>query len=121
MLNLYFQKRPAIWLSPALFVICLLLVIAEANQGCSGSQPQVVISDPTSLCANAIVLNQEVRSQAAKIGLEPIELARKTCEAAILAAKLAEANLVKSSGAAGAPALLLPNYSNAAGAGGLGG
>jgi len=77
------------------------ILIVTCWAACSGSQPQVTISDPKTLCANALVMTQEVRTQASKLGIEPAELAQQVCSTAILGAKLAEAN-IKSLGIAGA-------------------
>lgn len=76
-----------------LLVICI---------GCSGSQPTVTISDPTTLCANALVMTKEIKEQASKIGIEPSELAMQVCSSAVTAAKLVKANILPL-GLAGAP------------------
>lgn len=68
---------------------------------CSASSPQVKVENPSELCATAVALSSGVKAQAAKLGVEPLELARRTCDAAILTAQVAEANLVNSSGIAG--------------------
>lgn len=87
---------------------------ATLYQGCSGTQPQVVISEPASVCANALVLSPEVRAQAAKLGIEPAELAQQACSAAMLGIKLAEVNLRKA-GTAGAPPIVESGLAGAAG------
>ena len=113
---------PSNWLSPALWIIALPLLLVEVRAiACSGSQPQVTISDPTNLCANALVMSQEVHQQAAKLGLDPAELAKRVCSAAVLGVQLVEANLPKASGIAGAPSS--PDWLplGLAGAGGIGG
>jgi len=83
---------------------------------CAGSQVQV--QNPTELCAQALAMSSEVRTQAAKVGLEPIELARRTCDAAILATKLLEANLPHLEGVAGATNSPSMALAGAAGSGG---
>jgi len=86
---------------------------------CGGSQVQ--LENPTELCATAVALSSVVKAQAAKLGIEPIELARRTCDAAILATQVAEANLPRSSGTAGATSSPSMAAAGAAGAAGSGG
>lgn len=88
---------------------------------CGGSAPQVKVENPTELCATAVALSSTVKAQAAKLGLEPIELARRTCDAAILAAQVAEANLAKAPGIAGGTSSAPAPSMGVAGAGGSGG
>jgi hypothetical protein len=97
-------------LSPFAMAIC-----------CAGPAPQVHVENPTELCATAVAMSSAVKTQAAKLGLEPIELARRTCDAAILAAQVAEANLSKASGIAGATSSSAPPSMGLAGAAGSGG
>lgn len=88
---------------------------------CGGATPQVQVENPTELCATAVAMSSAVKAQAAKLGLEPIELARRTCDAAILAAQVAESNLPKPAGIAGATSSSVPPSMAAAGAAGSGG
>jgi len=88
---------------------------------CGGSAPQLQVENPTELCATAVALSSTVKAQAAKLGLEPIELARRTCDAAILATQVAEANLQKAAGTAGATSSPSMAAAGAAGAAGSGG
>lgn len=114
-----FETRPP--LPPATRGEVLLFTALFAAIGylaCSGSSPQARIENPTELCANAVALSSAVKTQAAKLGLEPIELARRTCDAAILAIQVAEANL-RPSGTAGAGAT--SGTSSLAGMAGTGG
>ncbi|MFA5053750.1 MAG: hypothetical protein WC565_06815 [Parcubacteria group bacterium] len=87
---------------------------------CAGT-PSVHVDNPTELCATAVALSSAVKAQAAKLGIEPIELARRTCDAAILATQVAEANLQKAEGTAGATSSPSMAAAGAAGAAGSGG
>ena len=98
-----------------------LTLVAMWQFACSGTSPQVKVENPSELCATAVALSSGVKAQAAKLGLEPLELARRTCDAAILAAQVAEANLVKSSGIAGGTSSSLSPSMALAGAAGSGG
>lgn len=114
----FLTSKPSNWsLVPGLIAF-VLLGGALPWAACSTNSTQVKVENPSELCAQALALSSEVRAQAAKVGLEPIELARKTCEVAVLAAKLAEANLVKSSGIAGATSSALSPSMALAGAAG---
>jgi len=97
----YFIVKPSNWLTMPLLLVGFWFIGVVQYAACGGSAPQVKVENPSELCAQALAMSSEVRAQAAKVGLEPLELARKTCEAAVLAAKLAEANLPQSSGIAG--------------------
>jgi len=88
---------------------------------CAGPAPQVRLENPTELCATAVAMSSVVKAQAAKLGVEPLELARRTCDAAFLAAQVAEANLLKASGIAGATSSSLPPSMALAGAAGSAG
>lgn len=83
--------------------------------------PRIHVENPTEPCAVAVAMSPTVQAQAVKLGLEPIELARRTCAAAILAAQVAEANLPKASGIGGATSSSVPPSMAAAGAAGAGG
>lgn len=100
--RLYFRRKPSNWHYVPLAVFALALVYL----GCSGSQsqPVVTITDPTMLCANALAISSQVQQQATKLGVEPVELAKQVCAAALLGIRLAEANLPTQS-AAGAPSV----------------
>lgn len=114
-------SKPSTWKLILIALLCFGVMCLYAN-ACAG--PQVQIENPTELCATAVAMSSAVKAQAAKLGLEPIELARRTCEAAVLATKLAEANLPKASGIAGATSSPAPPsmaLAGAAGAGGSGG
>lgn len=112
--------KPSNWLLVPAGLSCLAMQFAFAY-ACAGPAPQVRVENPSELCAQALAMSSEVRTQAANVGLEPIELARKTCEAAVLAAKLAEANLVKTWGIAGATSSAVSPSMGLAGAAGSGG
>ena len=103
-------------LAGGIFGLMLLGVVQYA--ACGGSQMQ--LENPTELCATAVAMSCAVKAQAAKLGLEPIELARRTCDAAILAAQVAESNLPKASGIAGATSSSVPPSMALAGAAGSG-
>jgi hypothetical protein len=85
------------------------------------SSPKLKIQNPNELCATGVALSSVVQTQAAKLGIEPLELARKFCEPAFLAAKLAEVNLAKPSGIAGATSSAIGASMALAGAAGSGG
>ena len=104
-----------------ILILGVMLLAVVYYIACSANSPQVRIENPSELCAQALAMSSEVRTQAAKLGLEPIELARRTCAAAILAAQVAEANLPKASGIAGATSSSVPPSMAAAGAAGAGG
>ena len=97
------------------FASWLFLALGLFFYACAGSQVQ--LQNPTELCANAVAMSSAVKAQAAKLGLEPIELARRTCDAAILAAQVAESNLPHLEGIAGAPSSPSMALAGAAGAG----
>jgi hypothetical protein len=117
----YFTLKPSNWLTMPLLLAGSMFTGIVQYAACGGSAPQVKVENPSELCAQAVALSPEVRAQAAKVGLEPLELARRTCEAAVLAAKLAEANIVKPSGIAGATSSPIPPSMALAGAAGSGG
>jgi hypothetical protein len=95
------HPKPSNWLLVPALLYSVGCIVALAY-GCSaGTTPHV--ETPTELCAGALAMSSEVRAQAAKIGLDPLELARKTCDAAILAARLTEANVFRAAAIAGAP------------------
>jgi hypothetical protein len=100
------------------FASWFFLALGLFFYACAGSQVQ--LQNPTELCANAVAMSSAVKAQAAKLGLEPIELARRTCDAAILAAQVAESNLPKASGIAGATSSSVPPSMALAGAAGAG-
>lgn len=113
-MKFYSTPKPSNWLLvPGLIAIPLLLVLA-CWAACSSSQPQVVISDPTNLCASALTISREVQAQATKLGIAPDELAKQACSAAMLGVKLAEANL-RNAGTAGAPPIVESGLAGAAG------
>jgi hypothetical protein len=113
--------KPETWKLVVVALLMFALAVAVVNV-CAG--PQLQLENPTELCATAVAMSSTVKAQAAKLGLEPIELARRTCDAAILAAQVAEANLPKGSGIAGGTSSSLPpsmGLAGAAGAAGSGG
>lgn len=112
----YPSPRPSN-LGTRLSILGLMLVAVVYYLACSANSPQVRIENPAELCAQALALSSEVRAQAAKVGLEPLALARQTCEAAVLAAKLAEANLPHAAGIAGATSSRSMALAGAAGSG----
>lgn len=98
-MNHLLTPKPSNWLLVPGLLYLLVIFPLLCWWGCSSSQPQLVISDPTTLCANALVMSSEVRSQAAKIGKDPSELAQQACAAAVTAIQLARANFDASAGA----------------------
>jgi hypothetical protein len=112
------KRRDWFWTAMLGLVLSAFALLVFA---CGGSAPQVHVENPTELCATAVAMSSAVKAQAAKLGLEPIELARRTCDAAILAAQVAEANLSKASGIAGGTSSSLSPSMALAGAAGSGG
>jgi len=110
--------KPSNWHLVPVALVCFGMLLAQAY-ACAG--PQLKVENPTELCATAVALSSAVKAQAAKLGVEPIELARRTCDAAILAAQVAEANLSKASGIAGGTSSSLSPSMALAGAAGSGG
>lgn len=74
------------------FVFYVFGLFLSLMLGCASSMPQ--IENPTEACATALVLSSEIQTQAAKVSMRPIDLAREVCETALLAAKLGAANIV---------------------------
>ncbi len=111
-------SKPSNWHLVPVVLVTLGMLLAQVY-ACAG--PQVQVENPTELCATAVALSSTVKAQAAKLGLEPIELARRTCDAAILAAQVAESNLAKASGIAGATSSSPAPSMGLAGAAGSGG
>jgi hypothetical protein len=112
--------KPSNWLLvPGL--VAFIVMGPTMQWACSGSAPRVQLENPSELCATAVALSSAVKAQAAKLGVEPIELARRACDAALLVAQVSEANLVTSSGIAGATSSADPPSMALAGAAGSGG
>ena len=116
MCNLVSPKPSNWYLMPAW--ISLVFALVGLWIACSGTPPQVRLENPSDLCTSTLALSSAVKAQAAKLGLEPTELARRACDAAILATQVAEANLPKASGVAGAPNLASSPLMGLAGSGG---
>jgi len=114
----YFTPKPSNWNLVAIALGCFGLLLVM-NYACTA--PRVQVENPPELCAQALGLSSEIRAQASKVGLEPIELARRTCEAAILAARLAEANLSAGVAGRGTQSEYSDRVPAAAGAAGSGG
>lgn len=110
--------KPSTWKLAVVALLMFALALAVVH-ACAG--PQLQLENPSELCARAIAMSSAVKAQAAKLGVEPIELARRTCDAAILAAQVAEANLPKASGIAGGTSSSPPPSMGLAGAAGSGG
>lgn len=112
--------RPSNWLLVPGLVAFVAMGTTLTWVACSGSAPRVQLENPSELCATAVAMSSAVKAQAAKLGVEPIELARRTCDAAMLAAQIAESHLVTSSGIAGATSSSDPPSMALAGAAGAG-
>lgn len=116
-MNFLITPKPSNWLlAPG--VLGMFLMLTALVWSCSGSQQQVTVNDPTSLCTSALVTSEVLKTQATKLGLEPAKLAEQVCASAVLGLQLLEANLLRAAGAAGAPSS--PDWipMNTAGAGG---
>jgi hypothetical protein len=114
----YFRTQPTWSLAPP--ALAIVVIFVGLGWGACATR-QVQVDNPTELCAAAVSLSPSVKTQAAKLGLEPTELARRTCDAAILAAQVAEANLAKPSGTAGLTSSSPAPSMGLAGAAGSGG
>ena len=104
----------------ALGMLGIMLLGSLVEFACASNPAGLQVENPSELCASAVAMSSTVKAQAAKLGLEPIELARRTCDAAILAAQVAEANLPKASGIAGTTSSSVPPSMALAGAAGSG-
>jgi hypothetical protein len=84
-----------------------LVTAAHCATACSSAPlaPQTE-QDAVNACAVNLAQVQFVKDQAAKLNLEPIELANRTCATAVLGIQIIQANLAKSGGASGAPSTL---------------
>ncbi len=112
----YFTPKPSNWNLVAIALGCFGLLLLM-NYACTA--PRMQVENPSEICAQSLALSSEVRAQASKVGLEPIVLARRTCEAAILAARLAEANFARAPGIAGgtsSPSMALAGAAGSQGA-----
>jgi hypothetical protein len=73
---------------------------------CAGTTPAPATGSAVELCATAVALSPEVRAQAAKLQREPLDFARQSCAAVLLAAQVVQANIPElGSGSAGAASL----------------
>jgi hypothetical protein len=113
----YFTPKASNWNFVAVALGCLGILLLM-NYACTA--PRVQVQNPSELCATAVAMSSAVKAQAAKLGVEPIELARRACDAALLVAQVSEANLVTSSGIAGATSSADPPSMALAGAAGAG-
>ncbi|MFA5634665.1 MAG: hypothetical protein WC977_02055 [Anaerovoracaceae bacterium] len=104
-------------LSFRFIILGSMLSVALLYLAC-GPGTQVRLEAAGELCGQVLATSLEIRTQAAKVNLEPLELARRTCDAAILATKLAEANLPHLEGIAGATSSPSMALAGAAGSGG---
>ncbi len=92
---MFHTPKPSNWLLVAAMILAVPMIVCPFWVSCAPAANQQQAQLATQTCAQALASVPQVQAQATKLGIDPLELARRTCDTAVLAAQLLEANLAK--------------------------
>ena len=75
------------------FCFAVAVAFSQLLLSCGASTPPIQVADPVGLCAVALSQAPAIATEAGKIGMTPVDLARRICADVVLGANIVQKHL----------------------------